>query len=297
MVKITKKKAILIALAAFLVAAMFALTGCGGGKEKDKAVEGTVTASGSSALLPFATQAADDFMAENPDCTVTVNGGGSGTGLTQVSEGSVDIGNSDVFAEEKLDKEKADELKDHKVAIITMAPVVNNDLDIKDLSTSQLVSIFTGKVSNWKEVGGPDLPIMLVTRPSSSGTRALFKEYALGGEEEASNAALETDDSGTLMETVKNNKGAIGYVALSYLVDNKDCKAISIDGVKPDLKNTYNGKYKVWGYEHMYTKGEGSEAAQAFIKFIMSDDYAKNVEKLGYGVTSKLTDKAKASHE
>lgn len=297
MVKITKKKAILIALAAFLVAAMFALTGCGGGKEKDKAVEGTVTASGSSALLPFATQAADDFMAENPDCTVTVNGGGSGTGLTQVSEGAVDIGNSDVFAKEKLDKEKADELKDHKVAIITMAPVVNNDLDIKDLSTSQLVSIFTGKVSNWKEVGGPDLPIMLVTRPSSSGTRALFKEYALGGEEEASNAALETDDSGTLMETVKNNKGAIGYVALSYLVDNKDCKAISIDGVKPDLKNTYNGKYKVWGYEHMYTKGEGSEAAQAFIKFIMSDDYAKNVEKLGYGVTSKLTDKAKASHE
>jgi len=259
-------------------------------------VSGEVTAAGSSALLPLAQAAAEKFMEANPDCVVTVNGGGSGEGLKQVADGSVDIGNSDVFAEEKLDADSAAKLVDHEVCTITMAPVVNKDLGVTNLTTDQLISIFTGKTTNWSEVGGPDEDILLVTRPSSSGTRALFKTWALNGEEEASNASLETDDSGTLLQTVEQNKGAIGYVALSYLVNDDNVKAVSIDGVEPTLENTYSGDYKVWGYEHMYTNGDGSEAAQAFINYMMGDDFASDLESMGYGVTSKMSDAAVSAH-
>lgn len=292
-------------IAGLLTAAM--LAGCGSSttaastaaaKESTSAgVSGTVTAAGSSALLPLAQEAAAEFMKNNPDCVVTVNGGGSGEGLKQVADGSVDIGNSDVAAEEKLDASAASGLTDHEVALVAMAPVVSKDLDIDNLTTDQLIQVFTGKVTNWKDVGGPDEDIVLVTRPSSSGTRATFKKYALNGEEEASNQALETDDSGTLTQTVATTEGAIGYVALSYLTDNTDLKAVSIDGVEPSLKNVYSGDYKVWSYEHMYTKGDGSEAAQAFLKFMVSDEFASNVEKMGYGVVASLTDAAVATHK
>lgn len=291
------------------VLALATLAGCGGTSsdtttdktEAEKAsgdsLSGTVTASGSSALLPLAQAAADKFMESNPNLVITVNGGGSGEGLKQVADGSVDIGNSDVSAEEKLDADVAKTLTDHEVAIVAMAPVVNKDLGITSLTTDQLVSIFTGKVTNWKDVGGPDEEILLVTRPSSSGTRATFKKWALNGEEEASNEALETDDSGTLVQTVSTNKGAIGYVALSYLVNNTDVQAVAIDGVEPTLENAYFGEYKVWSYEHMYTNGEGSKEAQAFIEYMCGDEFASEVEKMGYGVVSKLSDKAVSSHK
>ncbi len=262
-----------------------------------EAISGEVTAAGSSALLPLAQAAADKFMDSNPDCIVTVNGGGSGEGLKQVADGAIDIGNSDVYAEEKLDAAAAEGLVDHEVCVITMAPVVNAELGVTDLTTEQLTDIFTGKITNWSEVGGPDEEIMLVTRPSSSGTRALFKTWALGGAEEASNEALETDDSGTLLQTVQQNTGAIGYVALSYLVDNDSVATVSIDGVEPSLENTYNGSYKVWGFEHMYTNGEGSEQAQAFISYMMGDEFGTEIEAMGYGVSSKMSSEALAAHE
>ena len=303
------KKFLILALSSALILA--SLAGCGGSEEtgspaasasasvpaeQTNTVTGTVTASGSSALQPLAQAAADAFNTANPDCSVTVNGGGSGTGLKQVAEGSVDIGNSDVFAEEKLDASAAAGLVEHKVCTITMAPIVNKDLGVSNLTKQQLVDIFTAKTTNWKDVGGPDLKILLVTRPSSSGTRALFKTWALDGAEEASNQSLETDDSGTLLKTVQNNKGAIGYVALSYLVNASGVQPVSIDNVAPSLENTYNGTYPVWGFEHMYTKGNGSEAAKAFIDYIMSDEFAPHIEALGYGASSKMSTQAVNSH-
>ena len=253
-------------------------------------VSGNVTGSGSSALLPLAKDAAEKFKEKNPDVSITLNAGGSGTGLKQVADGSVDIGNSDVEAESKLQPEQAQQLVDHKVCVVTMAPIINNDLAeaVKSLTQEQLIQIFTGQATNWNEVGGPDEEIVLVTRPSTSGTRALFQEYALNGQEEATNASLETDDSGTLLQSVASQKGAIGYVALSYLVNNDTVSTVAIDGVEPTLENTYNGSYPVWGYEHMYTKGEPEGAVKAFIEYIMSDEYGTEVEKQGYNVTSKM---------
>ncbi len=260
-------------------------------ESKEESITGSVTGSGSSALLPLAKDAAEAFKEKNPDVSITLNGGGSGTGLKQVAEGSVDIGNSDVEAQSKLDAEQAKDLVDHKVCVITMAPIISKELasDITSLTKQQLIDIFTAKVTNWNEVGGPDEPIVLITRPATSGTRALFQEFALDGNEEASNASLETDDSGTLLQSVSTNKGAIGYVALSYLVNNDTVAAVAIDGVEPTLENTYNGTYPVWGYEHMYTKGEPEGAVKAYLDFVMSDEYGARMEEMGYNVTSKMT--------
>ena len=256
-------------------------------------LSGTITAAGSSALKPLADDAAEYFNELHPDVSITIDAGGSGQGLQQVADGTVDIGNSDVTAEEKLDASMAEGLVDHQVCVITMAPIVNPDVaeaGVTDLTKDQLISIFTGETTNWSEVGGPDEDIVLITRPESSGTRATFEKYALDGNKEASNTSMETDDSGVLLQNVRDTKGAIGYVALSYLTgEDTGVSTVAIDGVEPTLENTYNGTYPVWTYEHMYTNGEPNEVVQAFLDYIMSDEYGSRMEELGYGVSSKMT--------
>lgn len=287
------RKLVLAALAAMMVVGA---AGCGGEQKSESssntaAVSGSITGSGSSALLPLVKDAAEKFKANNKDVTITLNAGGSGTGLKQVSDGSVDMGNSDVPAETKLDKAKAEKLVDHKVCVMTVATIVNKDVGVKNLTRQQLQDIFTAKVTNWKDVGGPDKPIVLVTRPKTSGTRALFKQYAINGAEEADNKSLETDNSGILIQSVAQNPGAIGYVALPYLINDKSVDVLSIDGVEPTLENTYSGKYAVWGYEHIYTSKEPKAAVKAFLEYIMGDEYGKRIEELGYGVSSKMQTK------
>ena len=258
----------------------------------DENLSGTITAAGSSALKPLVDDAADLFAEKYPNVAITIDAGGSGEGLKQVSEGTVNIGNSDVPAESKLEAEQAAELVDHQVCVVTMAPIVNNDVyesGVTDLTKEQLIGIFTGEIKNWSEVGGLDEDVVLVTRPTSSGTRATFQKYALDGREEASNAAMETDDSGVLLQNVKDTKGAIGYVALSYLTGDAGVSTVAIDGVEPTLENTYSGDYPVWTYEHMYTKGNPDQVTKTFIDYIMSEEYGKQMEKLGYGVSSKMT--------
>lgn len=286
----------MIAIGLMGVMTMGVIAGCGADTKKAEGgvpaskVTGTVTASGSSALLPLAKLAGDQFKAKNPDVSMTINGGGSGTGLKQVFDGTVTIGNSDVAAEEKLSPEQAKQLVDHKVAVVTMATVANKKIadTVKTLSKDQLKGIFTGQITNWSAVGGPDLPITLISRPATSGTRALFEKFALDGAKEATNKSLETDDSGALIQTIADNEGAIGYVALSYMGKSDKVAPIAIGGVAPTLENTYNGTYPVWGYEHMYTKGEAKDAAKAYLDFVVSDEFGKKIEEMGYGVTSKM---------
>lgn len=260
-------------------------------------LEGEITASGSSALKPLADIAAELFMEIHEDVVVTINAGGSGTGLKDIAAGTVDIGNSDLFAEEKLTPEQAAGLVDHKVCTVTMAPIVNKDLGVTDLTTDQLKGIFTGTITNWSEVGGPDLKIELIVRPEGSGTKATFQAYALGGDSEVAgtSAAMETDNSGELVTKVSELKGAIGYVAMSYFGDS--IQPVSIDGVEPTLENTYNGTYKVWSYEHMYTNGEPAEPVKSFLEFMMGDEFAAEIEANGYGASSKLSAEAIATHE
>lgn len=289
--KVNLKKITMLCMAAVLA---MGLTGCGGGKQVTPATgssEGeSITGSGSSALLPLVKDGAEYFKKKNPQIRISLNAGGSGMGLKQVAEGSVDMGNSDVPAESKLPKEQAAQLEDYKICVMTVATIVNKDVagTVKSLTKQQLTDIFTAKVTNWKELGGPDEPIVLVTRPKTSGTRALFAKYALAGAEEASNKALETDNSGLLVQSVAQNKGAIGYVALPYLKDNSTVAALAIDGVAPNLENTYSGKYNVWGYEHIYTRKNPKAAVKTFIDYLVSSEYGNRIEELGYGVSSKM---------
>ncbi|GGO01397.1 phosphate ABC transporter substrate-binding protein [Saccharibacillus kuerlensis] len=291
--------------------AMLALTACGGNsggttttepttgtggtttppttseQPADTAISGSILAVGSTALQPLVDQVGQKFMEENAEVTVQVQGGGSGTGLTQVSEGAADIGNSDVFAEEKLDADKAAELVDHQVAVVAMATVVNKDAGVDNLTKQQLLDVFSGKVTNWSEVGGADKKITIVNRPSSSGTRATFEKYALGEKVENVEGSIEQDSSGTVKQIIADTSGAVGYLAFSYLDDT--VTALSYDGVEPTDENVQSGEYPVWAYEHMYTKGEPEGATKAFLDYFMTEEVQNSdVTELGYIPVSSM---------
>lgn len=275
---------------------VFALAACGSGNnaapqgdaaagtDNKAAAEltGNILAVGSTALQPLVEQAGQKFMAVDKykGIAVQVQGGGSGTGLTQVSGGQADIGNSDVFAKDKLES-GAEELVDHQVAVVAMSAVANPKVGVTDLKKDQLVQIFTGKITNWKEVGGADQKIVIVNRPSSSGTRATFEKYALGQKTEDLPGSIQEDSSGTVKKLIAETPGAIGYLALSY-IDNT-VTALKYDGVEANVENVEQGKYPVWAYEHMYTKGEPKEHVKAFLDYILSDEIQKtDVVDLGY---------------
>ncbi len=245
-----------------------------------ESISGSATAVGSSALQPLAEKAAQMFMEKNSGASIQVQGGGSGTGLSQVSEGGADIGNSDLYAAEKLDEAKAKELVDHKVCVVGFATVVNSKVTVDNLTKQQLIDIFTGKVTNWKDVGGSDMKIVIVNRPSSSGTRATFKKYALDGAEEAAGLALTEDNSGTVRKAIADTDGAISYLALSYV--DTSVKALKYEGVEAKAENITAGTYPIWSYEHMYTKGEPTGVVKAFVDFMMSDDFKATITELGY---------------
>lgn len=242
-------------------------------------VSGKVLALGSTALQPLADEAGKDFASKNAGVTVTVQGGGSGAGLKGALDGSAQIGNSDVYAAEKLNKVDADKLVDHEVAVVGIAPVTNKDAGVKNLTTAQIKDIFTGKVTNWKEVGGKDEKIVVVNREDGSGTRFVFEKETLGGAK-AIDSQTQTS-TGAVITTVSSTPGAIGYVGFSGLKDS--VQAVSVDGVAPENKNVEDNSYKIWAYEHMYTKGEATGAAKAYIDYLTSDDVQKTVvPKLGF---------------
>ncbi|MGH1632617.1 phosphate ABC transporter substrate-binding protein PstS family protein [Enterococcus casseliflavus] len=253
-----------------------ALGGSSSGAASNENVE--ILAVGSTALQPLVEAAGESFSADNPNYTITVQGGGSGTGLSQVEAGAVTIGNSDVFADEK-DGVDASKLVDHKVAVVGMAPVVNKDAGVTDLSQQDLIDIFTGKVKNWSELGGADQEISVINRASGSGTRATFEKWGLDGAETIQ--TQEQDSSGTVRKIVAETPGAISYLALSYLDDS--IQALSLDGVEATPENIADNKWPIWSYEHMYTNGEPDANVKAFLDYIMTDDVQQGIViELGY---------------
>jgi phosphate transport system substrate-binding protein len=254
--------------------------------EETKELSGSLSISGSSAMQPLVAAAAEEFMAANPKVDIQVNAGGSGTGLSQVAEGSVQIGNSDVFAEEK-EGIPADQLVDHKVAVVGMTAAVNPKVGIKDIKKDDLIKVFTGKITNWKELGGADQKIVLVNRPDSSGTRAVFNKFALDGATPAE--GITEDSSNTVKKIINETDGAIGYLAFSYFTD-ESVTPLAIDGVEPTSENVQSGEFPVWAYQHSYTKGEPDELSKAFFDYMMSDDVQNNLLKeQGYLPVTEMT--------
>ncbi|NEY19193.1 phosphate ABC transporter substrate-binding protein [Bacillus ginsengihumi] len=278
-----------VALFSFLCIFAIIAAGCGnsssssssGSNKKSSSssnATGSITAVGSTALQPLVQEAATEYMNNHSGTTINVQGGGSGTGLSKADEGAVDIGNSDVFAEEK-DGIDASKLVDHKVAVVGFAPVANKNVGVKNLTKKQLIDIFTGKIKNWKEVGGADQKIVIINRAEGSGTRAVFEKTALDGATPVK--SQEQDSSGTVQKIVSETPGAISYLAFSYL--NDKVLALNVDNVKPTEANVQTNKWKIWAYEHMYTNGEAKGLTKAFLDYMLSDDVqTKLVPKLGY---------------
>lgn len=293
-----KKRTLRFMVSALIIGTVgIGLVGCGNGavndgkatnnKESKTEVSGSITVSGSSALLPLMEKSIEKFTQKNPKAEVGAQAGGSGTGLTQVLDGTVDIGNSDVFAEEKLDKAKAETLVDHKVVAQGFGIVVSKSLGIENLTSDQIKGIFSGKVTNWKEVGGPDKEILLIHRPAGSGTRATFEKTILGGDKSLENDSLGAtqDSNGAVLSAMKANDGAISYLALAYMKTKEAqdaLKLVKIDGVSPDKANITDGSYKFWSWGHMYTKGEANGVAKSFIEFITSDENKESIDSLGF---------------
>jgi phosphate transport system substrate-binding protein len=291
--KSLKKISLLLLIASIMAFA----AACGGGASKDKnedaatkegakkELSGSLVVSGSSAMQPLVAAAAEEFMNENPKVDIQVNAGGSGTGLSQVAEGSVQIGNSDVFAEEK-EGIPAVQLVDHKVAVVGITAAVNPKVGIKDISKEDLIKVFTGKITNWKDVGGKDQKIVLVNRPDSSGTRAVFNKFGLNGATPAE--GITEDSSNTVKKIINETDGAVGYLAFSYFTDDA-VTPLSIDSVKPTEENVQSGKFPIWAYEHSYTKGEAKDLAKEFLDYLMSDNIQNNLLKQqGYLPVTKM---------
>lgn len=244
---------------------------------KAPSVEGKVTASGSSALLPMVNLAAEMFNQANPKANVTATAGGSGVGVKNVMDGVTDIGNSDVEA----DAQYKDKLVDHIVCIAPFALIVSKDVTIDNLTKQQAADIFMGKITNWKEVNGPDLKINLVHRQDSSGSRKLVQQIILGGKDFSKEGNTQ-DSSKTVAEAVGQGKGSIGYVDAPYIT--AAVKALKLDGTAYSKEAIQEGKYPLYGMEHMYTKGEATGATKAFLDYIMSKEFLNKPEvtKMGF---------------
>lgn len=238
-------------------------------------VAGNITASGSTALQPLVDAVAKKYVAACAGSTVSVQGGGSGTGLTQVLQGAVQIGDSDVTADSKLKPDEAAQLVDHVVARQGWVMVLNKSVTgITNLTTQQATDIWTGKVTNWKDVGGNDAAIVLIFRPASSGTRATFKKIVLGGATEATGGTTLTEDSnGAVTAAVKTTPGSTSVIGFVYYDQAKaDITGLQLDGVTASVDNMKNGTYKLQAFGHMYTKGAAADLSKAFIDYILSPD-------------------------
>ncbi|MGX7162470.1 phosphate ABC transporter substrate-binding protein PstS family protein [Enterococcus massiliensis] len=262
----------------FLALTGIILAGCGSSGSNGSEETTKIVAVGSTALQPLVEAAQTSFTAENPNYSISVQGGGSGTGLSQVAEGAVTIGNSDVFAEER-DGIDADKLFDHRVAVVGMAPVANKENGVENITKQQLVDIFTGKITNWQEIGGKNQEIAVINRASGSGTRATFEKWGLDGAQTIQ--SQEQDSSGTVRKIVAETPGAISYLALSYLDDS--LQTLSVDGVEPTPETIQTNEWKIWSYEHMYTKGEPEEAVKKFLDYMLEEEIQQGpVKELGY---------------
>jgi phosphate transport system substrate-binding protein len=244
-------------------------------------VQGSITANGSTALQPLATKVASLYQSKCSGAQINIGPGGSKVGLSNAENGSAQIGNSDVFA-----SASQTDLVDHQVAAVVFAVAVNPDVKgVTNLSTQQLVDIYTGKDSNWSQVGGPNLPIVAVERPASSGTRATFKNYILGGQVEkpASGKSLTVDSTGTVVQTIEQTNGAIGYITTGAAsTEGSKLIVLNIDGVTPSSSTVSDNTYKFWNIEHMYTKGAATGLAQAFINYMGSSDAKSAADTLKF---------------
>ena len=279
------KKIITFALAALLA---LSLVACGSEPKTDDTAKtddqsqtqtqltGTVSTDGSTSMEKVIGALSESFMAQNGDVTVNYNPTGSGSGITAVQEGTCDIGLS---SRALKDEEKSAGLKETVLAYDGIAIIVHPDNPVSDLTLEQIAKLYTGEITNWKDVGGKDAEVVLIGREAASGTRDGFE--SITGTKDKCQYRQELTSTGDVITAVSQNPDAIGYASLASIKDT--VKALNVDGVTPSEATVKDGSYKVQRPFVLVTV-EGKElspAAQAFFDYALSSDAAGIIAKAG----------------
>lgn len=274
-----------------LAASMFGLAGCNGAEDEvsgtdGEELEGTIDIQGSDTMLNLATAWSEAFMDRNPGVDIAVQGGGSGTGIAALINGTVDFANA---SREMKDEEIAEaEGKgitpvETSVAIDGIAVVVNPENGVEELTMAQLGEIFRGEKTNWKDFGGEDQEIVILSRDSSSGTYEYFKEEVVAAEDEnaefAQSAKLLPSNQ-AIADEVAASDGAIGYIGLGYLTE--DVKVVAIDGVKASVETATDGSYPISRYLYVYSNGEPGGIMAVFLEWVLSEEGQQLVADEGF---------------
>jgi phosphate transport system substrate-binding protein len=241
-------------------------TGCGRSKM-------SITMAGSTAFQPFAEKLAEQYMSLHPDIHITVQGGGSAVGIQSAISGAAQIGMADLV----VLPEEAKSLHSTAVARDGISVVVYPSNSVVNLTTEQIRGIFNGRIRNWKEVGGIDAPVTVVSREAGSGTRSSFEQII--GKIKLTGDAIIQDSNGTIRETVANDKNSVGY--LSHGLLNEKIKALLVDGIECTIPTIKDGTYPLVRPVFLLTQTKPEGAVAAFIDYILSANGQKTIETDG----------------
>lgn len=287
-----RKKLFKVVLAtAILVLLAGAVAGCGdGGQEQENQggngneLSGTLQVNGSTTVAPVAQAWAEKFMEKHPGVEVIVTGTGSGDGIAALINGTTDI----AMASRKMKDEEKEKFPEPPKEIVAgldaLAVIVNPANPVDSLAMNQIKDIFTGKVTNWKDVGGPDAEILVYTRDTSSGTYGFFKEFVLNDEEYTANTRR-TASNAAMAKSVAQDEHAIGYCGIGFV--NEEVKALGVskgggDPVAPSLETAVAGDYPIVRDLNMYTPGEPEGLAKAYLDFGLSAEGQELLKQQGY---------------
>lgn len=256
------------------------IAGCGGNKPAEQSTPQTstpvkVTVAGSTSVQPFSEILAEKFMSQNPNIKIEVQGGGSGAGIKAAQDGAAEIGSSS----RDLKPEEKPTLKEFVIAKDGIAIVVHPSNTIADLKLDDVKKIFAGQVTNYKQVGGPDQEISLITREEGSGTRGALEELVMGKDNPISPKAIVQNSTGAVRTAVASDPKAIGFVSAASV--NQEVKAVKVDGVDPSTANIGNGTYKISRPFLYLTKAEPTGAVKTYIDFVLSKEGQDLLEKEG----------------
>ena len=252
-----------------LTAMLITFAACTGGASVN------ITEAGSTTVQPLAEKCARVFMSQNPDVTITIQGGGSSVGVKSADDGTVDIG----AASREL-KESEPALVTHLLAKDGIAIACHPSNTITGLTKEQVKEIYAGNITNWSEVGGPDREIHIVAREEGSGTRTAFEEMVMSDDTLITKTAILQPSNGALRTTVSSDEQAIGFLSFGYL--DSSVKSIPIDGVEATKENALNGSYPIVRPLYFLTKEQPTGAVKEFIDFCLSTDGQKIAEEEGY---------------
>lgn len=270
-------KKLFVALGVIALVLLLAAAGCGRrpagngtGNAGGQALSGKIMIGGSTTVLPIAQAAAEQFMAEHPGVKVEVQGTGSSEGIKGVSEGVLAIGDS---SRDLKPEEASLGLLDHKVAIDAIVFLVNPNNPVSNLTKDQVIGLLTGKISNWKAVGGPDEDVVVVGRDEASGTREFVQKSVIGEKAKFAKGALSLPGAGQVKATVVSTPAGIGYAGLGQA--DGSVGALKVDGVAPSEATVKDGTYAYHRFLHMFTKGAPDKLTQAFLDFVLSPKFQK----------------------